>query len=478
MPHIYREAESIRRLRRAGTVLFAIIAGLLLAHTALLELIREKQNQTEHLGAQVDDQFTDFTMIGRSAQGILMLRDGTQESELLDTKRAAIATQVAAAEARERELERMVGTLSGRLVSLDLPAEARNDYRRVVAAFLQRAADLGSTDSGPTMRTWTLPDLAIAPHGVITGYLKLVKQQAREAGEQWRAIGMWVSLVSIVVVTVLSAILVFGYFHPLSDRALRDFLELQASLSVRTRYFYQMSHELRTPLNVINGYAELITRSAEASGDRRSGEYARTVFQAGRQLSRRVDDILLLAELQSGTYRNMPERLNPIVAVQSAATAAAIEGRTIEIVDTRGRVDPVALDRSALAAILTQLIRNGLQHARERCVVRLGAADGEVIIEVCDDGPGIDGAEIQRLTRPFHTASNAVMEADSGPGMGLAIVTGLALLNGISIDVGTAGSFGTVFRLAIPVAQDHASKSPDHAGQLPHGSSAGMPCAS
>ncbi len=477
MQTILREADSIRRLKRAGTKLFAIIVGLLVTHIALHELITSKQYQSEHLGAYVDDQLIELAAIGRNAQGILMLTAGAAGSELLDAKRADLAAQVVAAEERERELDRLIDDLNGPLVSLDLPTEARKDYRKVVAAFLRRSAELGSDDAGPTTRTWTLPDLAIAPHGVITSYLKLVKRQALKAGERWHSIGLWVGLLSIMVVTALAALLVFGYFQPLSDRALRDFLELQASLSVRTRYFYQMSHELRTPLNVIKGYSELIIRSTEASGDRRSGEFAEMVLRAGRQLSHRVDDILLLAELQAGTYRNVPERLNPIVAVQTAVEAVSVDGRTVEIVDGRRRIDPVATDRSALAAILTQLLRNALQHARERCVVRLGTADGDVIIEVCDDGPGIDGQEIHRLTRPFHTGSNAVMETDTGPGMGLAIVTGLAKLNGISIDVGPADPFSTVFRLAIRAAEDQAAASADHAGRIPRETRAEMPCA-
>lgn len=478
MPNTLREAASLRRLRRAGIILFVIIAGLLVTHIALLELVRVKQDQAEHLGARVDDQLAELASIGRSAQGILMLRSGARDPALLAAKRIDIAAQVEAAENRERELDALVDNLDSRLVSVELPAEIRNDYGKVVASFLQRAAELGSDDTGPTTRTWTLPDLAIAPHGVIAGYLKLLKLQAREAGEQWRAVGMWVSLVSIVVVTVLSAVLVFGYFNPLADRALRDFLELQASLTVRTRYFYQMSHELRTPLNVINGYSELITRSAEVSGDHRSGEFARTVFQAGRQLSRRVDDILLLAELQAGTYRNVPEPLNPILAVQSAATAVSTDGRTVEVIDDRRRVDPVTLDRSALTVILTHLLRNGLQHARERCVVRLSEDGGDVFVEVCDDGPGIANDDIDRLIRPFHTASNAVMETDTGPGMGLAIVTGLAVLNGISIDVGSSEPSGTVFRLAIPATRVRSAAGVTHAGKRLRETAADMPCAS
>lgn len=452
----HRDAASIRQLRHVGTLLFLAILVLVVAHVVLLESIVRKQGLAAELSDRVSEQRADLVRIGRSAERILLLREQDVASPSLVAMNGDTIRKLGQAVAgRDAEIDRLLAALDGPLFPTTAAAADRRAYNRLVTTFLQRATELGSGDPSPVAATWTLPDLAVAPHGVLLSSLAHLDRIARDFAEGWRHMGFTVTIVSVCVVALLSAILLFRFYRPLARQALDDFLDLQASLSVRTRYFHQMSHELRTPLNVINGYAELLERDAERSGDRQTAARTASILEAGRQLTRRVNDILLLAELQSGVYVNNPIPLDIAeVADLVGAEMAPAAGIAVTVDDDRAAAIRVSVDRTALLTILTHLVRNALGHARERCTIRLSDAPGGTAVEIVDDGPGIDPSVIARILQPFHTTSNAVLETDTGPGVGLTIVSMLARLNGVALGIEAAEPRGTVVRLQFggPVA--------------------------
>lgn len=448
------DAQSIRRLRHVGTVLFLTIVIFLIADIVLLASIARKERLAAELSGLVAEQTDDLARIGRGAQAILMLRDqGVASETLIEANRAVIVSLSNRAANRDRSIDTLVGTLKGPFFPASEVERIRHAYATVSTAFLTRSIELGAPGASPVSRTWTLPDLAIAPNGVLISSLAHLDRIAREFAATWQRIELGFSIVSIIVVTGLAAVLMFRYFRPLATRALADFLDLEASHSVRTRYFYQMSHELRTPLNVINGYAELLAQS----DDGKTTRHAESILKAGRQLAGRVDDILMLAELQSGAYLATPEPLDPAETAHSIAGPMSADGPTVTVLDRREGAGAVETDRVALRTILAHLVRNAASHARAVCEIRLSSGDAGLVIEVVDDGPGIEPAAIARLFQPFHTSTNAVLEADSGPGLGLTIVKLLSDLNRIELTVLANEPTGTTVRLRFPGSRASAT---------------------
>ncbi|MFH0822678.1 MAG: HAMP domain-containing sensor histidine kinase, partial [Pseudomonadota bacterium] len=81
------------------------------------------------------------------------------------------------------------------------------------------------------------------------------------------------------------------------------------------------------------------------------------------------------------------------------------------------------------------------------------AANGHVVVDVADDGPGIPEANLQRIFDPFFTTK----PVGKGTGLGLSICYGIITKMGGRISVNSAMGLGTTFHIQIPRGMDKAA---------------------
>ncbi|MEC9347077.1 MAG: HAMP domain-containing sensor histidine kinase [Pseudomonadota bacterium] len=449
------DVGSFARLRRSGKTIFLLVLVLLGLHIVLIDAVDRLEYRAVKLASEADSQAALLDDIGRQIQGVLVLRErGVTNRGLQGAQQTALDVGIRHLRARETAMAGLIESLQNPFLAFREPDIARSTYDRVLETFLRRSSDLVADSGMQAISSWMLPDLAVAPRGILMERLAAIKTSALRFNAEWRRIGLRISLASAALTTVLTAVLVYAFFVPLVGRAEADYRELQSALSVRTRYFYQMSHELRTPLNAINGYSELMLHNAERDGDSRAAGFTRAVIEASQQLTIRIEDILLLGALQAGHYRNVPVTFDPLAAARAAATRVAVD---VTFNDRRAGGAEVHMDRDALVTMVAHLLRNARRHAGERVEINLADLDGSVILEVIDDGPGLDPAEVERILKPFHTTGNLVQETDTGLGVGLAIVHRLAEENGVAIAFSTADPAGLVVRLHLPTTRSPGS---------------------
>jgi two-component system, NtrC family, sensor kinase len=110
----------------------------------------------------------------------------------------------------------------------------------------------------------------------------------------------------------------------------------------------------------------------------------------------------------------------------------------------------------AIAEELNQVIRSLIQNAIEavgpggQVRVKTSAAEGQILFEVSDNGPGIEAERLARIFSPFYTT-----KVGSGRGLGLAIVQVVVARLGGSVEVGSVPGVETTFRVrlsAVPLA--------------------------
>ncbi len=103
----------------------------------------------------------------------------------------------------------------------------------------------------------------------------------------------------------------------------------------------------------------------------------------------------------------------------------------------------IEADREELFRVFANLVRNALEAGAEKVVVRLGGAD-PMVIEVCDNGPGLPPRAVENLFRPFAGSARA-----GGTGLGLAIARELMRAHGGDMELQRTGADGTVFPLRL-----------------------------
>ena len=202
----------------------------------------------------------------------------------------------------------------------------------------------------------------------------------------------------------------------------------QASETKVRRFVADASHELRNPLAAIRGYAELTRRSRDELPEDAAYAMSRVESEAER-MSRLVEDLLLLARLDSGPDLEVgPTDLTALVinAVSDARAAGPQHGWQLSLPE-----EPVVAlgDRHRLHQVVVNLLANARTHtpAGTRVETTIEVREGQAVIQVSDDGPGIP-EEIQhqvfeRFTRADTSRTRAAGAASgTSTGLGLAIV--------------------------------------------------------
>jgi signal transduction histidine kinase len=199
---------------------------------------------------------------------------------------------------------------------------------------------------------------------------------------------------------------------------------------LRVAFTAAVSHELRTPLARLL----VLLESASLPGvdTEELLEQARAEVEEMRAL---VDDILFLSELESGrevVSLGSTAALPVFVEVADRLSDRALHADVRIVLDVQpGTYLP--LRRRMLQVVLENLADNSIRYAGPRTTLTLRARPG--LLEVEDNGPGVDEAELPRLFERFYRGDRA--RASRGTGLGLAIVKHVVTAAGGQVDAFT-----------------------------------------
>lgn len=232
----------------------------------------------------------------------------------------------------------------------------------------------------------------------------------------------------------------------------------------KSEFLARMSHDLRTPLNVVIGYSEVITDEVLGGQEAwpRYRDYANDIRNSGQFLLAIVNDILDIARIESGGFalKLEPVDLDAVVAETIARQAPAAARDGVELVNaTVGSTGALMADRRALEQVMQNLVSNAVKFtpAGNRAGVRCARTGDSVLIEIWDEGIGIDAAEIPHLGEPFRRIGRADLADRPGTGLGIAIVKNLVRLHGGALAFESAMGMGTTVRINLPIRAPDAA---------------------
>jgi len=221
--------------------------------------------------------------------------------------------------------------------------------------------------------------------------------------------------------------------------------------AVRRDLISAVSHDLRTPLASLRAMVEAVADEViddPASLRRYSFEMGRSVGQ----LSKLVDDLFELAQLEAGVIatETRRSRLGEIVetALATVAVPAAEKGlRLVAEVDTTA--DLTCSPR--LERVLLNLLHNAVQHTPADGTVRLAATlrDDWIELAVEDTGSGIRREDLDRVFDPFFRADPA--RHGPGAGLGLALARRIVEAMGGRISAESVAAGGARFAVSLPL---------------------------
>jgi signal transduction histidine kinase len=228
--------------------------------------------------------------------------------------------------------------------------------------------------------------------------------------------------------------------------------ETEAMLERQREFIADASHELRTPLTSVLANLELLSEELEGE----QADTAQAALRSTRRMRRLVGDLLLLARADAG--RPVPRRaivgLHDVLVEAAGELEPVADGHELTI-----EADPalVAGTRDDLHRLALNLLENAIRHTPPGTHVRAATttSEGEVVLTVEDDGPGIP-PELER--RVFERFVRGSRDGARGSGLGLAIVRAVVESHGgnVTLEPALAGH-GTRFVIRIPAEQSPAT---------------------
>ena len=212
-----------------------------------------------------------------------------------------------------------------------------------------------------------------------------------------------------------------------------------------------VAHEIRNPLAAISGSAELLGTAQLADED---AKLLAIIRRESTRLSGMVTDLLAF------TRPRPPERRRVELATTVRESLEAFRtdplAAQVELTCTLDDEDvAIEVDPAQLSQVLWNLLRNAAEAGGEgtKIELKVRTTDSDVIIEVQDDGPGIDPDKLETIFDPFFTTK------EGGTGFGLAIVHRIVEDNGGSISASSQPGRGATFAITFPRPMAHVRPS-------------------
>ena len=262
-------------------------------------------------------------------------------------------------------------------------------------------------------------------------------------------LGLWVALLPLVqgMVRVLER---SRTLHHSTARALEeteDQLRHAQKMDAIGRLAGGVAHDFNNLLLAINGYSELLE---DAAGDDRSRRYAAEIRSAGGRAAELTQQLLAFSRRQVLQTRLID--LNETVREFDGMLRRVIGEGVRVVLELEPALRPVSADPGQVGQVLVNLAVNARDAMGGTGTLRIATRrDGDdVLLEVADNGVGMDEETRARIFEPFFTTK----PVGQGTGLGLSTVYGIVAQSGGSITVRSAPGLGATFKVRFPAADE------------------------
>ncbi|WP_200934366.1 HAMP domain-containing sensor histidine kinase [Variovorax sp. Root318D1] len=202
-----------------------------------------------------------------------------------------------------------------------------------------------------------------------------------------------------------------GHINTMAD-------DIQAMLDAKRGLLLALSHELRSPLTRARLNAELLPATPEGAAEREA------LLRDLNEMRDLISDLLESERLASPHAALQREPVDLAVLVREIV--AEMPGARNVHLDLAEGLPAHSIDRMRVRLLVRNLLDNALRYStdapRPPCVSLRAVVDGKVQgieLEVRDFGPGVDEAQLERLTEPFYRTDGARARATGGVGLGM-----------------------------------------------------------
>ncbi|MDB1135053.1 sensor histidine kinase [Candidatus Anaplasma sp. TIGMIC] len=228
----------------------------------------------------------------------------------------------------------------------------------------------------------------------------------------------------------------------------------------KSQFLANVSHELRTPLNSIIGFSEIIqSESLGPLGHPQYKEYVQDIYGAGVHLLSLINDILDFTKAEDNKLSIELVRCDLGKIIESCCSMMlpkALEAK-VELKQNMPDSRIVLLaDARRMKQVILNLMSNSVKFTPENGFVKLSVEvkDGQVVIEISDNGIGIARQDLYKVMSVFGQADSAHSRRYEGTGLGLPLSKRLVELMNGTFSLSSELNQGTVVTLTFPCVEE------------------------
>jgi two-component system phosphate regulon sensor histidine kinase PhoR len=224
--------------------------------------------------------------------------------------------------------------------------------------------------------------------------------------------------------------------------------------SYRKEFLGNVSHELKTPIFNIQGYISTLIDGG-INDPSINVEYLKRADKSVDRMIRIIDDLETISQLEVGTLELEIETYDIAQQVRDIFEALELQSskKSIKLLMAKKYEKPILVkaDKFRIRQVLVNLITNSIKYGKEKgkTIVSINLFNEQVIIDIKDNGIGIETQHLSRLFERFYRIDKGRSREQGGTGLGLAIVKHIIEAHGETIDVASTIGTGTTMSFTL-----------------------------
>lgn len=231
----------------------------------------------------------------------------------------------------------------------------------------------------------------------------------------------------------------------------------------RREFLGNVSHELKTPLFTVQGYISTLLDGAMDDKNVRK-KYLKRAEKGVERLIYIIEDLDMITKLEVGDLNLELSEFNIVELIQNVFDLLEMKAdkKNIKLVFGDNVIQPILVygDKDKIQQVLENLIVNSIKYGKEgglTVVNVIKLTKGKVLIQISDNGEGIEKQNIPRLFERFYRVDKSGARSEGGSGLGLAIVKHIIEAHEEKIYVESEFGIGSEFSFSMTKAKSNIS---------------------
>lgn len=231
--------------------------------------------------------------------------------------------------------------------------------------------------------------------------------------------------------------------------------ELKEMAKYRREFLGNVSHELKTPIFNIQGYV-LTLLDGGLDDPSINKEYLMRTEKSINRMIAIVEDLETISSLESSELKLNLKKTDILALTREVVEFLEIKARkrsnNITFGDNYDKPVNVMADKERIRQVLINLIDNSIKYGNQengKTQISFFDMDENILVEVTDNGNGIDQADLKRIFERFYRTDKGRSREQGGSGLGLAIVKHIIEAHEQAINVRSTSGVGTTFAFTL-----------------------------